>query len=307
MVLAVILHLMKSSFACLLMVVFWLEISAQQRTPLLEFSLVSGYQVASLQWSVAGNLSGQSPNVLSEVKWQKLAGPVVSGGLNLRLFQRVYLLGELYSATVKRGLATDSDYGQDDRGGRTYYAKLNADEGFFRGGSLKIGYHLVDWRRLTIGLSAGYRQSQQELYLLDHPNEVPGERNLRSVYHTRWHGAAAAANFRYRLLSHLTLSDEIIYGQSHYRATADWNLIDAFQHPVSFRQRARGFELQNALSCTYQFKPSYALLLTAMVARSETGSGIDDLYLESGTVQSTRLNGVSKQVKSIQLGLLFHL
>lgn len=285
----------------------WLDASAQQRTPWLEFSLAGGYQAASLQWSVAGNLGGQSPNVLSEVKWQKLAGPVLSGGVNLRLIQRVYLQGELYSATVKRGFATDSDYGQDDRGGRTYYAKLNADNGFFRGGSLRIRYDFVDWRRLTIALSAGYRQSQEELYLLDHSNEVPGERNLRSVYNTRWHGASAGGSVRYRLSTHVTLSDEVIYGQMYYRATADWNLIDAFQHPVSFRQRTRGFDLQNALTCTYQFKPFLALLLTAMAGRSETGGGIDDLYLASGTVQSTRLNGVSKEVKSIQLGLLFHL
>lgn len=298
---------MKTTLVCLLLVIGWLQVSAQQPTPRLELSLTSGYQAAGLQWSIAGNLAGQSPNVLSEVKWRGLVGPVVTGGLKLRLFHRFFLQGGLYHAAIKHGRATDSDFGQDDRTGRSYYAELNADEGYLRGGLLQLGYEVLSRRRLNVSVSAGYKKSQEELYLLDHQNAVPGERNLRSVYSTDWHGPVASVNLRYQLLSRLTLNNQLSYGQLFYRATADWNLIDAFQHPVSFRQKAQGYDLQNALSVNYQLKPLLAIALTATASRAETGSGVDDLYLESGAVQSTRFNGVSKHVQSIQLGLLFRL
>jgi hypothetical protein len=298
---------MKTSFVCLLLMIGWLMVSAQQRTPLFEFSLSSGYQVTDLQWSIAGNLSGQSPNVLSEVKWRKLAGPVINGSLKFRVFRNLFIRGDLYSAGIKRGLVTDSDYGLDNRNGRTYYAELDADEGSLRGGSLQAGYGFFSHRRLSVAVSAGYRQNRENLHLLDHANEIAGEKNLRSVYETQWHGAIAAVNIRYRLLTHLLLTDEVTYGQMQYRAVADWNLIDAFQHPVSFRQKAQGYELQNALSCAYEVKPLLSVFLTATAARSETGNGIDNLYLESGTIQSTRFNGVSKNLKSVRLGLFFRL
>lgn len=298
---------MKITLVCLLLIIGGFRVSAQQPTPLLELSLTGGYQAAGLQWSIAGNLAGQSPNVLSEVKWRGLAGSVVTGGLKLRLFRRFFLQGGLYHAAIKHGRATDSDYGQDDRAGRSYYAELNADEGYFRGGQLQLGYEVFSRRRLNVSVSAGYKKSQEELYLLDHQNAVPGERNLRSVYNTDWHGPVASVNLRYRLLERLTLNNQFSYGQLSYRATADWNLIDAFQHPISFRQKAQGYDLQNALSVNYQLKPFLAILLTATASRAETGSGVDDLYLESGAVQSTRFNGVSKNMQSIQLGLLFRL
>ncbi len=298
---------MKTKLVCLLLIIGWLRVSAQQQTPLLELSLTSGYQAAGLQWSIAGNLTGQSPNVLSEVTWQGLAGPVVTGGLKLRLFRRFFLHGGMYHAAIKHGRATDSDYGQDDRAGTSYYAELNADEGYLRGCHLQLGYELFSRRRINVSVSAGYKKSQEELYLLDHQHAVPGERNLRSAYNTDWHGPVASVNLRYQLLSRLTLNNQLSYGQLFYRATADWNLIDAFQHPVSFRQKAQGYDLQNALSVNYQLKPLLAIALTATASRAETGSGVDDLYLESGAVQSTRFNGVSKHVQSIQLGLLFRL
>jgi hypothetical protein len=68
----------------------------------------------------------------------------------------------------------------------------------------------------------------------------------------------------------------------NYYATADWNRIDVFQHPVSFRQTARGFELSYTVSCAYQWKPFLTVLVAYSIARSETGRSIDVLCFESG-------------------------
>ncbi len=42
-----------------------------------------------------------------------------------------------------------------------------------------------------------------------------------------------------------------IYDQAVYRATADWNLIQNFSHPVSFTHHADGFGVEGQMGVEY--------------------------------------------------------
>ena len=278
--------------------------NAQHTSPIVEFAISGGYQTADLRWSIAGNGSGQSPDILSEVKWRSLSGPLAEARIRLNLSRRLFVGGEVSKCSIKTGHATDTDYADDDRRSPTYHAQLDADDGKLSAFRLYGGYHFLKGPDVSMAIFAGYTENKEFLFLLDHAANVSGQKNLRSTYNTSWEGIAGGLYCLYRVSSWLELSGELQYSQLHYNASADWNLIDAFQHPVSFKQRARGFDVKTSLTCAFRLKPYLSLFMSGAYKHAETGTGMDELFLDSGTVQTTQFNGAFTQAKKITIGTL---
>ncbi len=93
----------------------------------------------------------------------------------------------------------------------------------------------------------------------------------------------------------------------NYSASADWNLVDAFQHPVSFRQHAKGFDIKTTLTSIFRLNRFLSLSVGVDYSHAETGSGIDELFLDSGEVETTWFNGAFKHVKTVTVGILVRL
>ncbi|KAA2239379.1 omptin family outer membrane protease [Chitinophaga agrisoli] len=280
---------------------------AQDHTPLLEFAPSGGYQFTDLHWSIAGNTSGQSPNVLSEVKWRKLSGPLFNGRLQLNLHERLFIGGELAICQVRSGTATDLDYAGDDRQQPTYNVQFDSDEGHTNAYRFYGGYNLLVNKKYRLDVFAGYAINKEFLFLLKHDEYVPGQRNLRSTYHTSWKGISGGLSGFYQITPRLQVAGELQYSQLNYTASADWNLVAAFQHPVSFRQHAKGFDIKTSLSAIYRLNRWLSLSVAGAYSHAETGSGIDELFLDSGDIQTTRFNGAFRYVKTITAGMLIQL
>lgn len=280
--------------------------NAQHRSPILEVETSGGYQTADLRWSIAGSGSGsgQSPDILSEVKWRKLSGPLAAIRVRLNLPKRLFIRGEISKCFIKAGTATDTDYADDDRSLPTYHAQLDSDDGNLLAFRLYGGYHFLQRPHLLVSVFAGYAENRESLFLLDHAAYVPGERNLRCTYNTRWKGMAGGIAGLYRVTSWLDVTGEVQYSQMNYKALADWNLIDAFQHPVSFQQRASGFDVKASLGCIFRLKSYLSIVISGAYRHAETGAGMDELFLESGTVQTTQFNGAWVNARQITIGTL---
>lgn len=269
-----------------------------------EFAVTGGYQTADLRWSIAGNGSGQSPNILSEVKWRSLSGPLVAVKGQFNLNSRLLIKGQLSRSFIRSGNATDTDYAEDDRRLPSYHAQLDADEGHLSAFRLYGGYHLLQRRGARIAIFAGYAANKESLFLLHHAAFIPGEKNLRCTYNTSWKGISGGLSGLCRATSWLDLTGELQYSQMSYNAVADWNLIDAFQHPVSFKHHARGFDLNASVTGVFRLKAYLSLLLSGAWRHAETGTGTDQLFLESGAIQTTQFNGAFTNAKQVTIGAL---
>ncbi|WP_158286525.1 omptin family outer membrane protease [Chitinophaga sp. S165] len=295
---------MKSFLLNVIFLFSFVAVNAQYSSPVMEVALSGGYQTADLRWSIAGNGSGQSPNILSEVKWHALSGPSLDARGRFNVTNRLFITGEVSKCFIKAGNATDTDYADDDRGLPTYSAQLDADEGRLSAVRFYGGYNFLQRAGLRITVFVGYAENREFLFLLNHAQYIPGERNLRCTYNTSWKGISGGLSGRYRATSWLELTGELQYSQMNYKATADWNLIDAFQHPVSFKQEARGFDLKMSVTCAFRLRSYLSLFTSGTYSRAETGTGTDELFLESGAVQTTQFNGAFTHAKKIAIGAL---
>ncbi|RAI97686.1 hypothetical protein LX64_04989 [Chitinophaga skermanii] len=278
------------------------HVAAQQKQPFATVELSGGYQVANLHWSIAGKVNGAPVNVLSEVKWSDLSGPTFNATLQLHPAKQIFIGAALTRSFIKSGNATDTDYGDNDRSATTYHAQLNSDEGSLQTCRLYGGYYFLQQRKWQVAAMMGYTNNKAWLYLLNHAAEVPGQKNLRSTYSTTWKGITGGIIGNYHATSWLAISADAQYSQVAYRAVADWNLIDAFQHPISFTQRANGFDLRMAVSSVFKLNHYLALFITGTYQHAETGYGTDELFLASGAVQTTRFNGAFTGAKQIAIG-----
>lgn len=278
---------------------------AQQKEQLVEVAFYGGYASADLNWSIAGNSAGQSPNILSEVKWSGISGSIAQMDLKINLTKRWLLIGEFAKCFVKSGTSTDSDYHQDDRQSRTYYAELRSDEGDYNDFSALVGYQFINLAKVKLVAFAGYSESNENLFLLNQSDAASGEKSLRSTYQTSWKGPSVAVATNYSITPKLIAALTFTYSQLNYSAKADWNLIDAFKHPVSFKHDAKGFNVKTLFGVSYHVNEHFAIQLAGNYSNAQTGTGIDQLYLESGSTQVTQFNGAEKVTKSLTAGMVF--
>ncbi|MBV7530636.1 omptin family outer membrane protease [Chitinophaga sp. sic0106] len=281
---------------CLLILLF-ISTSIAAVSQVVTADVAGGYQVADLRWSIAGNLNGQAINVLSEIKWRALSGPVVGGRLTIHPTRRWFAAGEVSKCFITAGKATDMDYGDNNRSLTTYHAQLDSDEGSMSTLRLSGGYYLVHHKNWQLAASAGYTKNTASLLLLNHAQEA-----LRCTYNTTWKGVSGGVSGNYRVVSWLAFDGELIYSQLKYGAVADWNLIDAFQHPVSFKHHARGYEVRMAVSGVVKLNSYLSLFISGVFRHAATGSGTDELFLDSGAVQVTQLNGVFTSARNLSFG-----
>ncbi|WP_170137798.1 omptin family outer membrane protease [Chitinophaga dinghuensis] len=278
---------------------------AQDSSQVVAVDLAGGYQVTNLRWSIAGRTNERAINVLSEVKWQGLTGPLVSGKIRLEPIKRIFVGGEVSKCFIKTGNATDTDYGENDRQLPTYHAQLDSDEGTTTAFQVFGGYTFLQRKRVKIAAFAGYGENTAFLFLFNRATEVAGQKNLRCTYNATWKGLLGGLTGIYKPTYWWCINGELSYCQMNYNAVADWNLIDAFQHPVSFKQRAKGFAVRLSLSSAFRLNRHLSLFIAGAYQQAETGTGTDELFLESGVVQISQFNGILTHGGNLALGTRF--
>ena len=270
-------------------------------------TLSGGYQYENLDWSFAGNIEGRDPNVYSELIWKDLKGAVISGRVTWSFWKNFLADGFFSRSFITAGTATDTDYAEDNRTNQTFFAALDADKGSNTNAGVSLGF-VFRFKRIYLIPFAGYGFTKQNLYLLDHDRDQTGVGTpLNSTYKPVWKGAILKLESGYDISKKISLKSELQYHQLDYEAKADWNLIDAFAHPVSFRHTANGFRAELLGGLSYKITPYLSALASAKYSHAVTGKGLDILYLADGDTRTTRLNGVNNSGTAIQIGLVLGL
>lgn len=276
-----------------------------------------GYRADSLDWSIAGDSTGNNPNILSELSWKNLGIFQVGIESDISISQRVYVRSNLSGGYIFAGEVQDSDYAGDNRTLEFSRSVNDADGGYVWDASVGIGYELwtvdtVVGRHLRIIPTLGYSFSQQNLTLTNGNQVIPATgsfSDLDSTYTANWYGPWIGADLWFELSD----SNYMIFRMEHHRADyfaeADWNLRTEFQHPVSFEQEtddATGYVLSFSWHHTPKNEWQYSVRLDYQHWTAD--KGVDRTFFNSvgvstcGSIQcDTQLNGVNWQSSAISV------
>jgi hypothetical protein len=261
---------------------------AQDLAGKLQLSITGGYGQQNLRWSIAGNANGQNPNILSELKWKNVGGPVTAACMRWSFYGGWQLEGEYERLFFLSGKVSDTDYGSDDRTNEVYSAQLRAGRGGAGSWQAGLAYRIPVTNEFSITPSAGYGTFYQSFYLF-------GFNGLNSTYKTKWTGPYVQALCSIGVTKKLFANAGLHYSQVQYRASANWNLISAFSHPESFRHTANGYGINAHASVLYRASGMHSIGIKGSYSRWQTGRGIDELYLAAGGSQQTQLNEVQSK------------
>jgi hypothetical protein len=267
-------------------------VRAQEKSRL---SLSTSYQQDDFQWSIAGTAQGTSPNILSELTWNNLRGPVLSADLDARIWKKLYIKGAYRQLFIHAGKVNDTDYLEDNRTIAVFVANLDSSKGHSSACSAALAYSL-DVGSFSLKPYVGYSHNTQLLYLLD-------QQSIHSTYKAQWKGLMSGISLSTALYKKLHLETDWRYHQVSYSAVADWNIVKNFRHPISFRHTAKGFGAEGMLNLVYAIKEQLRPYLSVHYAYWATGTGIDELYYATGANAITRLNKVERQSAGMGVGV----
>lgn len=258
------------------------------------------YQTENFHWSIAGNSSGQDPNIYSELKWKNIAGPGYFMALQWNFWNRFSVSGTYNQSYTSRGTSNDTDYHGDNRTDPVYDQNFSSNKGGTKAWQAGLGYAILKTKILSLTPSIGYGISSQSYFLVGNEG-VYGI--LNTSYGSNWKGPFIQVNSSINLLKKLNADIDITYNQVKYHADADWNLITGFQHPRSFSDAADGYGINAAASLSYAIAPHLKAMAGVAYFNWQTGDGTDSLYLTDGETDYTRFNGAVRYGWGFRAGL----
>ncbi len=320
-------------FFLLLTVAFpaWSPGQAQARDVLerFNFDLSAGYRVDQIDWNIAGNIGGTSPNILSELTWDDLESyQVTARGQVLLGNQRSpfggTIRGSLSYGDIYAGGNQDSDYFGDNRTREFSRSNNNADKGDVWDGSLGGGVVFFMAGRkfaLTPLLGVSYHKQNLSIYegyqTVSDPSQAPPLHpgitlppvgpiaGLDSTYEARWWSGWFGLDLNYQPIPAFSVHGSVETHGGSYEATGNWNLRDDLQHPDSFKHTS-----DNAFGVVTNLGlraggPRLQLTLDFYYQKWQVDDGEDRTYFSDGTVGITKLNEVNWEATSLNAGLTY--
>ena len=260
----------------------------------------AGAERQDFSWSIAGNSAGRDPNVYSELKWRGISGPAGRIDLLWKPGGRWRIMAGGGRVFARSGSMTDTDYGLDNRFDPLYHQQFKVTAGYSYSGGAAAGYCLFCGDRFELTPFIGYGYEEQYFPVTDPGGPYDG---LNSSYAAKWFGPLVKANGTWQLSGRWQVVMDASYHQVRYHATADWNEIAGFAHPVSFRHTADGYGIEGEMGVRYGASSRIGVRATVGYFDWETGTGIDQLYLSTGGGDQTQLNGVLRRGWRAMLGM----
>jgi hypothetical protein len=280
-----------------------------------DLSLSTGYRVDDLNWSIAGNLSGTNPNVLSELTWsdlQTLQAAVTGRAL---VNEWLYARGSFGYGWAFSGTTLDCDFSGNDRTQEYSRSTGSADGSTVLDAAIALGYQFsLLSRRLRLSPLLGYSYSAQALTLKDGVQVIatPGLtppagpiQGLDSTYDASWLGPWLGIDLSFEITERLLLFASFEYHWASFDAEANLNLRNDLAHPKSFEQDADGKGWIIALSADYVLEGSWSLSLAFTYQKWSTDPGVDRLHYATGSIAETRLNEVNWDSYALMLGIVY--
>jgi len=323
-----------TAFKLILSLLWIVSFTGEGFTFEIQSSIGVGYRQDQLQWSLARNLAGTDPNILSELKWDVesfvvspdlwliIGNSNVSGTNKLAKSPRFFLHLQGDYGWIYNGENRDSDFSGDNRTGEYSRTENAADDGTVYDLIGVIGgewIHIIhDQKTLTLTPTIGYSYNVQKLSITDGVQTLtsPGSPplgpivGLDSHYDTEWYGPLAGIALRYTRFDAQGPSFNIwLEGQYHwveYRAEGIWNLRTDLAQSPSFKDRAKGSGWDISWGWKYHFSAHSSLTAELEYSRWQADrNGIATIYSSDGTTVASRFNEVEWTKKQIKLGYLY--
>jgi hypothetical protein len=276
-----------------------------------------GYRQARLDWNIAGDLQGNNPDVLSELKWKDLLIHEFHLDTRVNLNKSFILKGSINYGVIVDGDNRDSDYAADNREEEFSRSNNDADQGNTLDTLLGVGYRfrLISESCSVIPL-VGYSYHRQNLTMRDGYQTITWAggpplgsfRGLDSTYDAKWQGPWIGLEMILetekfaKTLPPISFYVAWEYHWADYYAEADWNLRDDFMHPRSFEHEADGTGMVTSLGVCLRLNDKWSVRLGYETEEWSTEEGVDKLFLSNDTVVKTRLNEVNWHSDVIQIG-----
>ncbi len=286
-----------------------------------DLELITGYRVDDLDWNIAGNISGTSPNIVSELTWSDLNSFQLKLGGKGTINRVFYMRGSAAFGWVLSGDVQDSDYSGDNRTLEWSRSSNSADDSTLLDATLAIGYpfNLASDRFKLIPV-LGYSYSEQNLAMKDgfqtvsNPAAAPAGvtplplgpfAGLDSSYDSKWYGPWAGVDLSFKASDKFLLFAGFEYHWADFKAEANWNLRSDLAHPKSFEHEADGTGILITAGGDYIFAEPWSLGLEINYQDWSTDAGIDQQFNSDGTMAVTRLNEVNWKSFAIMLRVTY--
>ena len=271
------------------------------------YGLSFDYRVDNLQWNIAGNVYGTYPNILSELTWTDLNIYQLDGFVKTDLEDGCFFYGNLKFGIITSGQNQDSDYNKNNR--TNEYSRSNNDANGDNTLDLSgaFGFNLIQTPTLTISPMIGYSYNQQNLVITNGYQTIPATGSfsgLHSTYKTEWFGLWVGINLEKALGSKFKLYNAVEYHWVDYEATANWNLRDDLQHPVSFKHTADGTGYTLSTGIDYLYKDYTTIRFKISYLDWKTDFGIDTTYFVNGSIDQTQLNEVKWDSTTFSIAII---
>lgn len=301
------------ALAGIVVLLFHAPSAVAQSTSHLDVSLGADYRQAHLDWNIAGQLDGTSPNVLSELIWRDLEIAQISAGVLAHIGEHIKVRGNFAYGDIQGGQNQDSDYLGDNRTFE-FSRSRNGTDGEIADGSLALGYTFKVFdpsvkRYAEITPMVGYSKHVQNLKMNDGYQVIPALGSfsgLDSSYDAEWEGPWAGLNLRLEASRRAALLIDLEYHWADYTGEGNWNLRDDFAHPVSFRHVADGNGFIAALAVDYKLKQNWKIIARIESQRWEADAGTDTTYVigEPAPIK-TRLSSALWKSRSLGVALTY--
>lgn len=269
-----------------------------------KFSLSGGgiVNVNNFNWSIAGNIQGQAPNILSELRFRQITSAGAWVGGYYAPVKQLHL-GLYYQRNgVTDGKGTDTDYKDDNRANPTFQQPFSSNKGYLDIFMADARFIFLQRANFNLGAGVFYKNTRQHFVLLS-----PELTDLQSSYAARWRGPGLSATGNYMINRNISVGASAAYSILSYSGEANWNLIDIFMHPLSFAHTAKGHGMDYDLKLVYTANTTLSFLLAGMLGNMHISKGTDVAYLKNGMQSSTQFNGSGNTSYGIRLGAVIQL
>ena len=315
------------SFSAIILLITPISAMALDRMDRFDLELNLGSRVDQFDWNIAGNVAGNSPNIISELTWDDLEIAEVNTKVRIILFNNHFPFGGTIRASVnygeiQNGDNQDSDYGLDNRTNEWSRSNNAANDGNVWDFTIGTGLAFKTRnRKFTVSPLFGYSYHAQNLTIhdgyqtisrdnpfsldpADNPPPVGPIAGLDSTYDAEWHSGWIGVDLDFQPSSTFELHGSIELHSAEYEAEANWNLRSDFNHPKSFEHDSdEAIGIVTNLGSKFGVR-NFLLNLDLQYQKWQAEDGITIFYKSDGTTSPLqRLNEVNWESFSVTAGL----
>jgi hypothetical protein len=222
---------------------------------------------------------------------------------------------------VLGGDVRDSDYDSDDRTDEFSRSYSSAKGGYLLHALAGFGYRFdlkdspffllpmigVGLQRQTMKMSHGKQVVEDTFEVPSRTPPIGPLDGLNSRYVANWLNFWVGLDVAYRTAGRWSAGAAVSVHPSLYYGEGDWNLRDAFAHPVSFVHEAFGWGLHGDLWLGFELNRRFLLGGRFAVERWFAGEGVDETYWAGGGSSDYPLNEVIWRSARFSIGTVLRL